>query len=257
MIKISGNVAETSSILSEFPEDTIRTIIINTMASSKEIYNYSSLNELKFELTMRVNIVNASRDLYKSGIKFKTFKESMCNEDYWERTENGGFLLREGIKASEGINDIFKNGSKYGTECSTAVVIVYYKAILDTYSEELFNKTFEKIFLVGWHYVDNDLDILVYKSRVDYFPGDYRYFSNPEFDHKNSEWRGENVIDLGDDTYYGHGIGIKTSKDIIKALNKHRKKGAKESAFLMDITGYPNFKRLSAIYYQFLEGARI
>lgn len=105
----------------------------------------------------------------------------MCNTDYWERTKNGGFLLKENVKSSEAINDIFKNGSKYGTECSTALVIVYYKAILDVYPEELFNKTFESLFLMSWYYIDSDLDILHYKSKADHLPGDYRYFSNPDF----------------------------------------------------------------------------
>ncbi|MCM8710281.1 protein-glutamine gamma-glutamyltransferase [Clostridium sp. SYSU_GA19001] len=256
MIKILGKVIDGSTIANEFPKDSIEVKIINILSSSSEIYKYSSLNELKFEINMRINIINTAKTLYKSDFKFKTFEDSFCNNEYWERTENGGFLQKESVKTSDAINDIFKNSSKYGTECATAMVIIYYKAILEIYPDELFNETFQKIFLISWHYLDDDLDILVYKNKADYLPGDYRYFSNPDFNPETPEWRGENVIDLGDGTYYGHGIGIKSAEDMIKTLNKHRKKDSVTSAFLMDITGYPNFKYLAALYYNYLEKMR-
>ncbi|MFV2050776.1 protein-glutamine gamma-glutamyltransferase, partial [Metabacillus sp. YM-086] len=67
----------------------------------------------------------------------------------------------------------------------------------------------------------------------DYLPGDCLYFDNPQFNPKTPQWRGENVIDLGNDLYFGHGIGIKTADGIIESLNKRRKAYATESAYLL------------------------
>ena len=70
--------------------------------------------------------MNAAHALNKSGMGFDVFHKSKCNEDYWFRTDNGGFRLKSGIKGSDAINDIYQNGRKYKTECATAMVIVIY-----------------------------------------------------------------------------------------------------------------------------------
>ena len=59
-----------------------------------------------------------------------------------ERTEEGGFLLKDGVKPSEAIKDIFVNSSLYGTECATAMVIVFYGAIVNVFPEEVFDRVF-------------------------------------------------------------------------------------------------------------------
>ena len=58
---------------------------------------------------------------------FATFRKSKCNLDFWNRTDEGGFVLKDGVKASEAIHDIFANSPKYATECATAMMIVYIK----------------------------------------------------------------------------------------------------------------------------------
>lgn len=247
MIKIAGTSVSPSSINGQWPSGSIERDIIDSMATSEAVYDYDSLDLLQFELKLRTNIIAASKDLAQSGVKFAGFSDSRCNSDYWyfKANEFGlkGFQLKQGVKPSTAITDIITNGSKYAFECATAMVIVYYKAVLDTLPEDTFNKLFAGIYLNGWNR-DEDLRFTSDK-RVDYFPGDYLYFKNPDVNPRTAEWQGENVIDLGDGTYYGHGIGIQTADKMIASLNAYRKPGATRSAYLMDMAGYPDFKYLA------------
>ena len=256
MIKVSGEIFDPKELMSQYPSDSLEFKILNLLYSSEKTYFYSTPNHLQFEVSMRMNIIKSSRELDNSGLKFKTFKEAFCNEKYWKLTEQGGFLLKEDVKSSEAIIDIFKNGKKYGTECATAIVILYYKAVLDIYPEELFNATFPRLHLISWDYIDDDLDIRVYTQNTEVIPGDCIYFNNPDFNPDKSEWRGENAIDLGDGTYYGHGIGIKTSEEIIASLNKHRKSNAEKVAYLTDYINRPHYMHLADLHLNRLRSMR-
>lgn len=251
MIRILESSVTLDSIINLYPENSIEGKSIAKLNESSMVYEYESLEQLKFEMNMRVNIIKASRDLLRSRMAFRVFRQTMCNESYWNRTNDGGFEIKEGIKASEGIKDIFNNGSRYGTECATAIIIIYYKALVDVYPEELFNRMFPKIKLMNWHY-DRDLGVDYYKNLTDYLPGDCRYFKNPEVDPKTPQWQGENTIDLGDGNYYGHGIGIKNAEGIIKTLNSKRKEGATVEAELLDSATRPDFKYLWGKYQRYL-----
>jgi len=245
MIKISGNTLEPNSIAGQYKSNSIEIKIIDILSSSSTIYKYDSEDQLKFELSLRKSLIAASRALYRSKFSFKVFRKSKCNTDFWHRTNEGGFLLERGVMASDAINDIYINGSKYATECSTAIVIVYYKAIADVYPKELFNKMFPEIYLMNWQHLDSDLGITNKSKLPDYFPGDCRYFKNPDVDPLTPEWQGENTFDLGNDTYYGHGLGIADSERIIRALNRRRIEDSTTSAYLMDSAVRPNFKYLA------------
>ena len=128
MIKIKGSPFDLSSIENQYSENSIEIEILNAMMQSTEVYEYDSIENLKFELKLRKEIVKSAIALNKSGMDFKVFKESKCNDKFWERTESGGFRLKENVKPSDAIQDIFINGNQYGTECATAMMIVYYKA---------------------------------------------------------------------------------------------------------------------------------
>lgn len=249
MIKIAGKVMDSDTILNGYMSNSIEYKIAKILYSSNEIYNYNSLNQLNFELKLRKNIINAAKELYKSRFSFRVFRKSKCNEDFWERTKNGGFALKAGVKPSDAIKDIYIHSSKYGTECSTAIVIIYYKALADILPEELFNKMFPNIYLMNWQHLDDDLGVTNYIRVADYLPGDCRYFKNPDVDPINPEWQGENVILLDNGLYYGHGLGIGTSEKFIDALNKERIKDSNTSAYLMDTAKRPDFKHLSDMYY--------
>src|SRR5206468_1319157 len=122
---------------------------------------------------LRSNIVKASYDLNRADPEFSTFAKSKCNPRYWELTEDGGFLIKSGILPSTGIRDIFRHGSLYAFECATAMVIVLYKAMLDTISEDTFNRLFPRLLLWDGHY-DADLKIES-MDEFDPLPGDIRY----------------------------------------------------------------------------------
>ncbi|MCH3965079.1 MAG: protein-glutamine gamma-glutamyltransferase [Clostridium sp.] len=201
---------------------------------------------MSFESNLRNNIVNAAIALDKSNLSFSTFRKSYCNGNYWERTRQGGFLLKEGASPSAAINDIYRNGSKYGTECATAIVIVFYKACLDSFGNRLFDAVLPDIYLMNWQNVDRNLGLATMDIENP-LPGDCLYFKNPQVSPLTPEWQGENVIDLGEGMYYGHGVGIRTGNEIVDALNSNRVMGATQSAYLLDSATRPDFERLAHI----------
>lgn len=248
MINIANSQMDSNSILNKYAPNSTEYKIASIMASSNEVYRYDSIEQLDFELKVRKNIVNASKDLHKSRFAFKVFRKSKCNEEYWTRTNNGGFLLKEGVKPSDAIKDIYINSSKYGTECSTAIIILYYKALVDSLPEELFNRLFPRIYLMNWMHIDPNFGLTDHMRVVDTIPGDCRYFKNPDVDPITPEWQGENAIYLDNGLYYGHGLGIGTGQKFIDALNKQRIAGSTTSAYLMNSAKRMNFKHLYAIY---------
>jgi protein-glutamine gamma-glutamyltransferase len=52
---------------------------------------------------------------------------------------------------------------------------------------------------------------------------------------------------LGDGTYFGHGLGIKTADQIIHTLNQSRTTGAKQSAYLTNVVARPAFNHLAEL----------
>lgn len=248
MIKINREPLPSDNFTNQFAADSLEMKISNSLSSSEQIFNYVSLEHLKFEIDLRIKIIEASRELYKSKFAFQVFRKSFCNEDYWERTEEGGFLLKEGISPMAAINDIFINSKKYGNECATAMVIVYYRALAKMLPEKLFDELYADIHLMNWNYVDKDLGIRNFESQNDELPGDCRYFKNPDVNPLTPEWQGENAIDLGDGTYYGHGIGIKSKEAMIKELNENRKPDSTESAYLLTTATRLNYKHIYEQY---------
>ncbi|MEM1485917.1 protein-glutamine gamma-glutamyltransferase [Oscillospiraceae bacterium PP1C4] len=249
MILIGNVPAQADTLSNEYPAGSVERDIIGILSASTEKYQYNSLDQLKFELTLRREIINAANELYMSRLSFKIFRDSMCNPAYWDRMGDGGFSLKNGVKPSDAIRDIYTHSELYGTECATAMMIVYYRALLNTFPEDRFNELFPQIYLMNWHRIDRLLkDVGLMKKAKDYLPGDRRYFANPDVNPLYPEWQGENAIDLGHDLYYGHGVGRLDAETIISALNANRTEGADQSAYLMDSAGRPDFKNLFALY---------
>lgn len=257
MIQIAGISTDINTIASQYPPASVERKILNMLSSSSELYTYASINELKFELGLRRSIIGAARELHGRRLSFAIFDDSRCNPAYWIRTEAGGFMVRGGVRPSDAVKDIYVNTYRYATECSTAIVIVYYKALVDVFPETLFNNMFSTIHLMNWRYLDDDIGIRLYRNQKVYLPGDCRYFKNPDVNPLAPEWQGENAIDLGDGTFYGHGIGIRPAAGIIDALNRRRVPGSQISAYLMDSATRPNFTHLARRYYSYTEPASL
>lgn len=249
MILIDNKPADTATLVRLYPEDTTESKILRILLSDEDGHNFSSEDRLDFELKLRSEIVKASEALYRSRLAFKVFRESFCNTDYWVRMPDGGFALKERVKPSDAVRDIYKNSHKYGTECATAMLIIYYKALLEVFGDEAFDELFSNIYLMNWHRIETLIrEVGLMRSASVYLPGDRRYFKNPDVNPETPEWQGENVIDLGGDLYYGHGAGKHRAETFIKMLNRNRAEGADESAYLMDTVGNPNYDKLYDVH---------
>lgn len=250
MIIIGNKKADAEKIAGNFKLNALQKQILKSIDASRTHYRYSSEKELVFELMLRNEIIKSAGELARSKFGFEVFDKSRCNTRYWYRLDDGGFQLKSWVSPSEAINDIFVNSKYYATECSTALTIIYYKALLNVLGKRLFNKHFRNIRLKNWQYLNKLIsDIKHVKRYPDYFPGDRMYVKNPDYSSECPECQGENIIDMGNGTFYGHGIGISDLDGIIKELNKYRKRGSVRSAYLMDSAGRPDFKKLAGIYF--------
>ncbi|GEB76023.1 hypothetical protein [Sporolactobacillus inulinus] len=220
--------------------------IYRAMADSHEWFAFPTKAELNFEIKLRNETIEASYALLESGASFATFYYSECNDYYWTLTGDGGFELKPGVPATQAVNDIFVNGEAYAFECATAMMIIFYKALINTIPNERFNEVFQHLYL--WDWQNHPFFPLRNVPGVGAgIPGDVRYFKNPDVSPQTPQWQGENVVDLADDRYYGHGIGILAANQIITELNKFRRPGAMTSAFLMRNATRPNYLSLSAL----------
>ncbi|MBP3041656.1 protein-glutamine gamma-glutamyltransferase [Bacillaceae bacterium Marseille-Q3522] len=240
MIQLAGKPFQQYGL---WPAGSMGKMILQRILDDSIVYSYPSLDELKFEVTLRKNIIESARAMNEGSAQFTTFANSRCNPNYWKKTNTGAFQLKHSVKPSDAIKDIFKNSSQYAFECATAKVMIYYDAVLKSIGEENFNQLFRGLYLYSWH-ADSDLGIQ--STYTDHFlPGDVVYFDNPDFDPQTDWWRGENAVVLGDGTYFGHGLGIRTADQMIHALNNTRKQGSTLSASLKNIVIRPSFSHLA------------
>lgn len=245
MIKIAGKAADMQEIGRDLPLGGMERMIAQSIWEAEESLEYSSIDELRFEVQLRKATIEAAVELNSSGMGFAIFEKSRCNTDYWKRISNGGFVLKNNVRPSDAVRDIYKNGSLYATECATAIMIVFYKAVLTLYPDALYDKVFSEITLMNWHNIDPVFgSIGLMKNTKDFLPGDRGYFINPDVDPLTPHWQGENVIILGGGSYYGHGIGIKNAEAIIEALNRNRARDSSKSAYMLKKVGRVSYRKL-------------
>jgi protein-glutamine gamma-glutamyltransferase len=230
MIQVAGRSFSLDNTM-EFEEE--ERVIVQQMLEFPEMFSYPSMSELRFEINMRKNIMESAREMNGSQVTFTIFENARCNPAYWTLTSAGGFLLRPDVRPSDAILDIYRNGPLYGFECATAIIIIYYQAILKSIGRQRFDATFHNIYLYSWH-TDPDLEIhYVYLNH--FLPGDVVYFNNPDYHPYASWYRGLNAVVLSDDTFFGHGFSIRPAEEIIEFLNTQRSPGSMQSAYLENV----------------------
>ncbi|MEK4065919.1 protein-glutamine gamma-glutamyltransferase [Peribacillus sp. FSL R5-0717] len=203
---------------------------LQCLAEDSNVFEYRNFWDFNFEIQLRNRVIEAAIALDKSGPDFSTLEESQSNQRYWHLSKDGTFTLQPGILPHAALVDIFMNGGLYAFECGTAMIVTFLKAILDLIGPRNFDYLFSDLFLYDFRPPRN-MALIVHQGR-DYSPGDCVYFKNPDHDLATPEWQGENAILLGNNLFYGHGIGITTAQGIIDELNSNRKPFATISAFL-------------------------
>ncbi|WP_173916785.1 protein-glutamine gamma-glutamyltransferase [Halobacillus sp. Marseille-Q1614] len=239
MIYISGSPFQ----LNDNDTNSDEKMIIQAMHDSPAVFSYPSRNEFNFEVKMRKNIMLSADAMNQSKASFTDFANSVANPQYWSVTPFGGFQLLPGVSPSAAILDIFNNGSRYAFECAGAMLMIFYRAALLSIGERNFNRLFQGLYIYSWH-ADSDLGLNPVNTRH-LIPGDVVYFDNPQFDPAAPYWRGENAVFLGNDSYFGHGLGVLSSKGIIDILNDLRAPGAFQSAYLTELVVRPSFSHLA------------
>jgi protein-glutamine gamma-glutamyltransferase len=245
MIQLSGRLFSSSNI---WPAGSVERKIVQGMIDDPLAYSYETIEGLRFELRLRKNIIESSRAMNQSDVDFEIFSTARCNPNFWILTETGAFRLREDVFPSDAIEDIFKNSTLYGFECATAKVIILYHAVLNTIGKTSFNRFFQNLYLYSWHF-DPDLGLKPVPT-THFLPGDIIYFKNPDVNPSTSWWRGENAVLLEDGKFFGHGIGIMTSQEIIQYLNKMRIPGSHISAYMLNSAARPDFNHLANLTYR-------
>ncbi|GEL76959.1 protein-glutamine gamma-glutamyltransferase [Tenuibacillus multivorans] len=242
MITVSGVDFNQNDI---WPSGSIESIIVQQIHEDPNVHQYRSIDELSFEVNLRKNIVDSSKALNQSQLEFEIFENARCNPQYWELTSTGGFKLKPDALPSEAIKDIYINSLEYATECATAILIIYYHAVLNSIDEDLFDHLFQDLYLYSWHY---DTDLRLQSIQTDHLlPGDVVYFKNPDVSSRTPWLRGENAVVLEDGRFFGHGLGIRSSEQIIAILNKNREADSERSAFQENTVIRPSFRYLARL----------
>jgi protein-glutamine gamma-glutamyltransferase len=148
MIQILGKPLQKTDL---WETESIESAIIKRMEEAKLIYSYHNLDELLFELNFRKYIINSAKEMKKGKAKFNIFKNARGNPQYWQLSNVGVFQLRLGVKPSDAVRDIFVNSSLYTFECATAIVMIYYYALLKIIGDTTFNAIFQNLYLYSWH----------------------------------------------------------------------------------------------------------
>ncbi len=183
---------------------------------------------------LRAEMVAACHEMGRAKHAFSLIRDHHANPAFFSvRPEDGTFVLRAGVRASQALNDIFQNPRAYGFECATAMVIVYYRAMQRLLGDEDFDRVCADLVIGPWQQ-ENHLERSHIRGprAAELGPADYTYIRNHDVspEGRAGGWQGENVIYLGDGLYYGHPFGVASADTIVQHLNDFRRSGATRSA---------------------------
>lgn len=167
------------------------------------------------------------------------FEFKLMSETYYDteifRPNGKTLMLQKGVTASQAMDHVFSNPEKYGFECAYAIKLVQYRGIQKALGSRLFDDWYKDMQLGQLDMGDSKRLRSAKESAQDGLRiGDHAYFSNPcvSEEARAGGWNGENVIVLGEGTFFGHPFGITTEGEIVEHLNSVRKPGCTHPAFL-------------------------
>ncbi|MEW6129718.1 MAG: zinc ribbon domain-containing protein [Acidobacteriota bacterium] len=176
---------------------------------------------------LRRNIINAMNRANQT-IGY----DGHLDPNFWDNQGWVNWTLKPGVKPSDAIEAIFRNGSGSKMECLSAISAIYYKAILDTIGADKFNALFK-----------NGMEVSTQSPVFNFFntkdpsaplePGDWCYIKgHPDYHSEDfrkafgkdvGAWQGENAIYLGNGKYTGLGLQEMTEdemkQEMLKAYN--------------------------------------
>jgi protein-glutamine gamma-glutamyltransferase len=224
------------------PHDPAVEEILDRMINADErewLYSKKLEDSVRKELLFRVRVIAAARSLDQTGVRFlggdKLLSSLNGPSDYWEQGEGKGLYAnvqsKKGVNIVNAIDELFgKNGANFSCDCASAVNIAALKGEAD-YTREVLGKEYKNE--LGVRIAGHDMGQSENPQKRLMLPGDIVYINNP--DYKDSDWRGENLIYLGSDLYYGHGRpkgqGIMTGAQWIEEVQKHTRPGGKTPSF--------------------------
>ncbi len=100
MIKISASTVAPDSVIEQGVSDIERDII-ERMAASNAVYDFDSLDQLTFEMKMRMNIIAAAKALYNSGTVYIYLHKNATHttgNSYRDRSSAGRIQITEGCE---------------------------------------------------------------------------------------------------------------------------------------------------------------
>ena len=124
MIKINQKWLDVSQVQLGIPSERASKIL-QLMGKYQNVYEYETMEQLHFEIEMRLQVINTAHLLHKSSAHFTIITLSKANEQFWRVTDEGAFELQPFVLPHAAIEDIFVNGRKYAFECATAMLIVF------------------------------------------------------------------------------------------------------------------------------------
>lgn len=183
------------------------------------------------QVRIQAHVVDAANQMNDAAIDFAA-RNFRVNQQYWWVGYGGKMGVRFGQRPSAALADIFNNGRAYSMECATATLATFYKAILDRIGPDDFDKQFPRLQLYRWRIQAPAFEAAKRQERLGgMLPGDYTYYVNPEVAPENAAFAGENVIDVGDGLFFGHGIGIVSESELLDELDSMRSAGATKKAY--------------------------
>ena len=156
--------------------------------------------------------------------------------------------------------DRFFHEGRGPLECHHAVLVVVAKGVMDTVGKSVFNDLFT---LRSFKKPDGQYLMQVKASDIKSMQlGDWGYIKNdPRYDSRLGSLQGENIIKLGDDQFWGHGIPVPSTEEEVKEILTRGSymQGIKEPIIVFDqtTTYFPHVAKIGQAVFDYKKSKSI